>query len=187
MQRAIIQMAYVTRTLDASVDYWVKVIGAGPFFYSDVYFPAEQIYRGKPAKIKFRLACAFSGDMHIEIVQQEDEAPSPFMEVLEGNKPIPAGGMFHHVQLALDGFDAVYNDLLNAGAERCFDALVPGLGRLSFIDARAQMGCFAELVEPNIFLPKLRAKMRELHRNWDGKNPKRGFDDLARLVQQENG
>jgi len=183
MKHAVIQMAYVSRNLEASTEYWTSVIGAGPFFFSDVLAPTEQVYRGAPAAVRFKIAVGYSGDMQIEVVQPLDDAPSMFTEIMDPSTATPVAGLFHHVQLAHQGYDRAYADLLAAGATKCFDAIAPGVGRMCFLDARHLMDCFAEVVETTPILLAARAKMREIHQRWDGRDPKREFADVMQLLQ----
>jgi hypothetical protein len=69
MKRNLMQMGYVTRDLEQALDYWIDVVGAGPFFYAD-YEPENQVYRGAPTHIRFRNAYGYLGGMQVEIIQQ---------------------------------------------------------------------------------------------------------------------
>jgi hypothetical protein len=174
-------MGYVSRNLEASVDYWIETVGAGPFFFAE-YAPEEQVYRGRPTVTRFRLAYGYSGDMNIEVVQQDDDAPSAYTELLDAGRPIPAGGLFHHVMVDHDDYDATYAHYLAAGAERCFDAMAPGGMRYCYLDARRQMDCYVELIQHARAFAAPLAKMREAHRGWDGSRPKRDFAEIVALL-----
>jgi methylmalonyl-CoA/ethylmalonyl-CoA epimerase len=182
MKHAVVQMAYVSRDLEASTEFWTGVIGAGPFFFSDVLAPTQQIYRGAPAAVRFKIAVGYSGDMQIEVVQPLDDSPSIFTEIMVPKNSTPVAGSFHHIQLAHQGYDAAYAGLLAAGATKCFDAVAPGVGRICFLDARRLMGCFVELVETTPTLLAARAKMHEIHQVWDGGHPRRQFADVMKLL-----
>jgi hypothetical protein len=178
VQQAVIQMGFVTTDLERSLDYWIDVVGAGPFFYAE-YAPEGQVYRGQPTVTKFRLAYGYSGDMNIEVVQQSDDAPSAYTELLQTGRPVPVGGLFHHVMIDHDDYDAIYQRYLAAGAERCFDALAPGGMRYCYLDARRQMDCYVELIEHAQAFAVALAKMREARNTWDGSRPRRDFEEIV--------
>jgi hypothetical protein len=181
MRQAIIQMGYVTRDLDAALDYWINAIKAGPFYFAE-YEPEQQVYRGKPTHTRFRLAYGFSGDMNVEVVQQLSGGPSAYTEALDAAGEIPTGGLFHHVMVTHNGYDEAYNAYLAQGAERCFDAVAPGVLRYSYLDARKLMGSYLEMLEDaSPFLAGCE-KMREIHRSWDGTRPKRDFGEIIELL-----
>ena len=181
MKRSLMQMGYVAPNLDAALDYWIKVAGAGPFYFAE-YEPEQQVYRGQPTHIRFRLAYGFLGDVHIEVVQQVSGGKSAYTEALESGGPVPAGGVLHHMMFKHDGYDRIYNDYLAAGAQRCYDAVVPVAGRFCYLDTRALMGCYLELVEDTAGFELACAKMREIHLAWDGTNPRRSFDDIVAML-----
>ena len=181
MKRRLTHMGYVTPDHEASLDYWIDVAGAGPFYYAE-YEPEQQVHRGRPTHIRFRLAYGYLGDIHIEVVQQVSGGASAYTEALENTPSVPAGGVLHHVLLLHDGYDGVYDSYLAAGAERCYDAFVPGVGRFCYLDTRALMGCYLELVEDTSVFEAACARMQVIHADWDGRNPRRDFDEILALL-----
>lgn len=174
MRRELIQMGYVVPDIDAALDFWIGVAGAGPFFHA-VYEPERQVYRGQPTHIRFAIAYGYLGDMQIEVVQQLEGGASAYTEALETAGDIPAGGVFHHVMMLHDGYDAVHAAYAAAGAEERYSAFVEGVGRFCYLDTRALMGCHVELVEHTADFEAACARMREAHRGWDGSRPRRDF------------
>lgn len=174
MRRHLLQMGYVTPDVDRAVEFWTTVAGAGPFFYAD-YEPERQVYRGEPTHIRFRIAYGYLGDMQIEAVQQLEGGPSVYTEALETAASVPAGGVFHHVLMLHDGYDAIHGTYTAAGAEESFSAYVEGVGRFCYLDARHLMGSHVELVEFTADFEAASARMRAAHLAWDGSRPKRDF------------
>lgn len=180
-KRRLAQIGYATRDLDAALDYWITVAGAGPFYFAE-YEPEQQVHRGAPTHIRFRLAYGFLGDIHIEVVEQLSGGGSAYSEALDAAAVIPAGGLLHHVLFLHDGYDAIYDEYLAAGAERCFDAVVPGVGRFCYLDTRKLMGCYLELVEDTHLFEAACAKMRAIHADWNGERPRRDFGEILALL-----
>jgi hypothetical protein len=178
MRRQLAQIGYVTRNLEASLDYWIGVAGAGPFYYAE-YEPERQVHRGEPTHIRFRLAYGYLGDVHVEVVQQVGGGRSAYTEALDlAGAEVPAGGVLHHVLMLHDGYDAVHDGYLSAGATPCYSAFVEGVGRFCYLDTRALMGCYLELVEDTTVFEAACAKMRAANLDWDGARPRRQFDEI---------
>jgi hypothetical protein len=181
VKEQLAQLGYVTADLEASLDYWIDVAEAGPFYYAE-YEPEQQVHRGAPTHIRFRLAYGFFGDVHVEVVQQVSGGASAYTEALDACAQVPAGGLFHHILLLHDGYDAIYDRHIRAGAERCFDAFVPGVGRFCYLDTRAQLGSYLELVEDTAVFEAACARMREARLGWDGTRPRRDFEEILALL-----
>lgn len=177
MKQSVIQLGYVTRDLQSSIDYWVDVVGAGPFFSAE-YAPDGQLFRGRPTDTRFKLVYGYAGDSCIEIIQQTNDAPSAYTELLDSRSTVPKGGLFHHVMVTHQGYDEAYERYLAAGASQCFDARAPGVERYCYLDARRLMDCYVEMLEFPQAFEEACVKMREAHRIWDGRNPVRLFKDL---------
>ena len=171
------QMGYVTKDLEDSLDYWINVVGAGPFYSAD-FATTDQVYRGAPANAHVTVAMGYSGDVQIEVVQQNNDSPSAYTELFASGRKIPRGGLFHHVMVKHDDYDAAYEGYISAGATRCFDAVVPGVGRFCYLDTRDMMDCFVELLEVSPPFDAACRQMRDAHRNWDGREPRRAYESL---------
>jgi hypothetical protein len=74
------QLGYVVRDLDRTVADWLK-LGVGPWFVLRGQLQSV-LYRGRPCTVAVSLAFANSGDLQIEVIQQEDDTPSIFTEFL---------------------------------------------------------------------------------------------------------
>jgi hypothetical protein len=181
MRPKLIQMAYIATDLDAALSYWVEVARAGPFYVAD-YEPEKQVYRGRPTHIRFRVAYGYLGNMQIELVQQLAGGESAYTEALNSVWSHPAGGVFHHTLILHDGYDRMHDRYLDAGATRCYEAFVPGVGRFAYLDARRLTGHYVEMVENTEMFEKACTHMHRFHLGWDGKEPRRDFNDILALL-----
>jgi hypothetical protein len=177
IREPIIQSAYVTRDFDQSLDFWISVMGAGPFYVGQ-FEPIDQVYRGRPANALVTVAMGYSGDHQIEVIRQDNDSPSAYNETTGPGVRIPKAGLFHHVMVKHAGYDAAYSRFLGNGAKKCFDAVVPDVGRYCYLDAQETLGCFIELLEECPAVDAAFAKMREAHRDWDGRDPIRAYAEL---------
>ena len=87
-----VQWGYVVRDLEAAMRHWTEVLKVGPFIAIADFGKTEARYKGKPTDVK--LICAFSyvGDIQIELIQQLNDAPSPYMDFLAAGRE----GLQHH-------------------------------------------------------------------------------------------
>ena len=93
---SILELCQVVRVMDRALDHWTRVIKAGPFFVFDVPVLPGQIYRGEPTQVALKVAFGFSGGLLIELLQQTNERPSVFTEMLDRS-----GEGYHHVMLRI--------------------------------------------------------------------------------------
>jgi hypothetical protein len=70
------QFAFVPKDFDAAVKHWTETMGVGPFYLIENNLLGEGKYLGEPYHCVFSIAIAYWGDMQIELVRQENDAPS---------------------------------------------------------------------------------------------------------------
>lgn len=160
---SIVEICYVTNDMDASIDYWVNTMGAGPFFVGDMELTEDQFYRGKPCEQSIRVAFGCSGGVVIELVQPLRDLPSIFKEVLDSTGP-----GYHHIMRRMDydeGFK-LYSDL---GYELGLECVLPSGERCALFDARKDTGGFIEIMEMSPLLTGQMEFMAKAHSEWDGK------------------
>ncbi|TKT75749.1 VOC family protein [Aquamicrobium sp. LC103] len=79
------QLGFVVRDLDAAVRHWVEVMGVGPFLFLNKGTgrpPAPSLFRGERVVVENRIAFGFIGDVQLELIEQVNDAPSPYLEFL---------------------------------------------------------------------------------------------------------
>jgi len=70
----MIQIAFVTDDLQASLDYWCGIMGAGPFF--ETRRVVDGTYMGKPSQPDINVMIGYWGDLQVELIKQHNDAPS---------------------------------------------------------------------------------------------------------------
>ena len=70
------QIAFVPEDFDAAITYWTEVMGVGPFFLIENIQLPDSRYLGEPNHCNFSIALAYWGDVQIELIRQENDAPS---------------------------------------------------------------------------------------------------------------
>ena len=183
-RESVMQLAYLTRPggLETALDFWIDQVGAGPFYIGS--FPLmNQTFHGKPTDMTCVVALGYHGDMQIELIEPTNNAPGPYREWLEMHPLLPRGGLYHHIMMDHVDFDATYARYLAAGCKEGFIATAPSGGRIAYLEAFDTIGGYIELVESNPGWSQMCVEMREISRNWDGGNPRRGFETLNARIE----
>lgn len=166
----ILQMAYVPADFDAALDYWIGVVGVGPFFLLDHVVLADVTYRGDPTTIDITVAIGYWGDMQIELIRQNNDAPSIYRRWTDAGR----SGL-HHVMVAVDDIAAARRVCVDAGASVELEGGTPNGNRFLYVDPGASDGMLLEVVQ---FPPANRARsahMQQAAVSWDGSRPIRPF------------
>lgn len=173
---AIIEICHVTADLDAALRHWTRDLGAGPFFVFEVPILPGQLYYGEPTEVSMKVGFGFSGGVLIELLQQTNDGPSPFLDFLRER-----GEGLHHIMPRI-GFDAGHARLSAAGHKIAYAGTMPGGERFCLFDTRAANGSYVELMELSAPMQHSLALMEKAHTLWDGiTDPVRGMDRLAEL------
>lgn len=164
---AIRQNAYLVDDLDQAMARWVR-LGVGPFFAMRSQVQAGSEYRGQPTAPVVSLAFANSGPLQIELIVQEDEAPSIYKEFTD------AGGRgFHHVAFWAEDFDGALGSANDAGWPVVHRGNAGGMANFAYLDAGGFTSTVVEVMELNEVTRWMTTTVREAAQGWDGADPVR--------------
>lgn len=164
----VMQIAFVPQDFDAALRHWTQVMGVGPFFLLENVKLEEMRYRGQPSDCVFTIALAYWGDIQIELIRQEDDAPSIYRD-------LPNHGAMHHVCVLTDDIVAASATALAAGAEILVEAKVGADGGVFYADTKGYPGGIVEVLQPASGGREFFAMMKAASRHWDGADPVRGL------------
>lgn len=169
------QLAYLVRPggLNAALEYWVKVMGAGPFFRG-VFPLINQIHHGKSTDQQAEVACGYHGDMQIELIEPTNRAAGPYNAFLDANANIPVGGLYHHVMIEEGDYDKTVARLISEGCKTAFYAENEVGDRVAYLEAFDTTGGYIEVIESAMW-PAVCEKMKQARVGWDGSDPVRPF------------
>ena len=102
------QIGYVVTDLDDALASWVE-LGVGPWLVIRG-LPMRALYRGEPCETTLSLALSNSGELQVELIQQQDDTPSIFTEFLASNGP-----GYHQLAYWTEDFDATMKAVEEAG------------------------------------------------------------------------
>ena len=164
----IIQVAYIVEDIEASMREFTQRLRVGPWFVSGPFVPPEGIYRGQPTKMRLTLAVGFSGHMSFELIEQHDDLPSVYQEVIKAR-----GYGFHHWAVPVPDLDRAVAEHRAQGYEVAFSDRSPRGYRVVYMDTTRDLPGMIELMEMS---PALEARYTEMYQaslGWDGSDPVR--------------
>ena len=163
-QQSIIQMSWVVPDMEEAARRWHAAMGVGPFLLNRHLTITDPLYRGQPGAIDFSVAIAQAGEMQIELVEQHDDKPSCYRDM------VPAGQeAMHHVAIMVQDFEAAQQRYLDQGFEVA-SAGYFGKVRFCYIDCRPMLGHMVEIVQDCTPIRKFFGAVRNAAEEWDG-NP----------------
>jgi hypothetical protein len=164
---AVRQLGYVVRDLDQTIADWLK-LGVGPWFVLRGHSQSV-LYRGRPCTVPVSLAFANSGDLQIELIQQEDDTPSVFTEFLDSGRV----GVHQLAWWAAD-FPAALESARALGWPVVWSGGEEGKGaRFAYLEPPAGPAPIVELSELTPAVEGLAKLVREAADGWDGSVPVR--------------
>ncbi len=180
------QLAYVTwpDRFDDALWTWHDVMGVGPFYLAEFRL-ANQVFRGRPTDGTCKVALSYHGDVQVEIIAPTNDAPSPYTELLETLDSVPTAGAFHHVLVDAPDYDGTCERLLRSGLEESLSANLSDGRRMTYLDGRAIIGSYVEVIEAGTANTLLWSLMHRQCAEWGGTDPIRSYCDLQEQAESE--
>jgi catechol 2,3-dioxygenase-like lactoylglutathione lyase family enzyme len=161
----VMQIAFVPDDFDAAIAHWTAVMGAGPFFLIDNIKLTESLYLGQPNECIFSIAIAYWGDMQIELIRQENDAPS----IYRGAE----GQGLHHVCILTDDIASARATAEAAGAKILVEGRVDPDGAVLYVDTGGGPGSIVEILQPATGTLGLFEMIKAASQDWNGSEPVR--------------
>jgi hypothetical protein len=158
---SIRQIGYVVTDLDRALAGWAE-LGVGPWFVIRS-MPQRVLYRGEPCEITLSLALANSGDMQVEVIQQEDETPSIFTEFLAAGRE-----GFHQFAYWTEDFDATMQAIAEAGWPVVWSGGEDVGTRFAYVEPPNSPATIIEIMELTETTKGMATFVRDAAAHWDG-------------------
>ncbi|MDO9526878.1 MAG: VOC family protein [Gemmobacter sp.] len=161
----ILQTAFVTDDIKASMATLSRDFGAGPWFWRERGVFPRQTYLGQPVQTALSIAMAYAGGMLYELIQQLDDSPSVYQGA--------SGQRLHHFGVPSADYDASLAACTGRGYQLVYEAEVANGARVGYFDTVGALPAMIEVIE---FLPATQAmfaRFRAAHEGWDGSDPVR--------------
>ena len=157
------QLGYVVRDLRQAVDTWRSQIGVGPWMIIQ-NIALTCTYRGEPSVPLIDIALGYRGDMQIELIEQRNEAPSPYRPYIErGHYGL------HHTAFLSERVDADVGRAESLGMQVVCDIRMPMGGRYVYLQSPG-LGSqlYIEFLEATPALREMFAQGIAAAATWDG-------------------
>ena len=168
LDNPVVQIAYFVSDAESSAVDAARRLGAGPFFVNQRIELAWGEHRGKPQKFLHTSAYGQWGSVMMELVQQDEEGPSPFRDLYA-----PGEQGVHHVAQMVDSMQDTYQYCAQAGIEVAARAETLTGTEFAFIDTVTPLGHMIEIYEKNEQLNGFYEMVRSASLGWDGSEPVR--------------
>ena len=163
----IMQLAYLPTDFDATLRYWTETMGVGPFFEIRDIQLGNMRYRGEASDARFTIAIAYWGDVQIELIRAENDAPSIYV----GDYAVK--DRLHHICILVRSIEDARRACAEAGAEIIVEGEVGEDGAVIYADFGGGPGHLVELLQPVSGSEGLFDMIRQAAQGWDGTEPLR--------------
>ena len=158
------QLGYVVENLDSAVEAWTTQLGVGPWTIIR-NIALHSIYHGSPSQPLIDIALSYRGDVQIELIQQKNNAPSPY-------RPFIDRGQYglHHTAFLSEQIHEHVQHLQQAGLSLVCDINMPTGGRyVYFASPVSGEQTFIELLEATPMMRKMFEQGIDASAVWDGR------------------
>jgi len=143
------QLAFLVKDMDAALELWSDKLKIGPFVVFEKAIGSRHFFhRGQRSPIDFSLALAYVGETQIELICQNNDAPSMYTEAW-GNG-MGAGGGPHHIGFWPDDMEAAARELKEQGFQE-LDSIRSPSGEVDvyYFSSPPSLGLIVEVVPMN--------------------------------------
>jgi len=158
------QLGYVVRDLAPAVDAWSRELRVGPWTIIR-NIALRSVYRGEPSEPLIDIALGHRGQMQIELIEQRNDAPSPYRPFIDRNHY----GL-HHTAFLSERIDADVARAEAAGLHVACDIRMPMGGRYVYFQSDGLgPGLYIELLEATPMLRQMFSDGVAAAAAWDGR------------------
>ena len=158
------QIGYVVNDFDRAVASWLEV-GVGPWYVMRG-LTQRVLYRGEPCAVTLTLGLANSGDMQVEVIRQEDAAPSIYTEFLASGRQ-----GFHQLAWWVTDFDTAVGNAEAAGWPVVWSGGQAEGVRYAYVEPSAGHATIYEITELTDIVSAFNKTIRDAADGWDGTDP----------------
>lgn len=162
------QLGFIVEDIHAAMASFTRHVNAGPWFFMEGMQIKNVKYRGQTTQIDASLANGNAGHLQIELIQQNNDAPSVFTEIITTR-----GYGLHHQGIAVRDFDAQLEKFEAMGYEVVAYGENDIPVRAAYLDTKGNFPTFLEIMETNETVETLFAAMYHASVGWDGSQPVR--------------
>ena len=158
------QIGYVVSDLERAMQSWVE-LGVGPWFVIRG-LPMRARYRGAPCETTLSLALSNSGDLQVELIKQQDDAPSIFTEFVASRGP-----GYHQLAYWTARFNATMDAVAQAGWPVVWSGGEDFGVRFAYVEPPNSPATVVEISELTDATVAGSTFIRDAAASWDGSDP----------------
>jgi hypothetical protein len=172
------QLGIIVRDIEAAMQHYIKTLGIGPFIYMEDAGAIDCTYRGKPTDVKIHVAFSYTDNMQVELIQQYNDAPSPYRDFLASGRE----GLQHIAYYANEFREAVRQ--LEAGGLRHVYTIEPRAGgeQIFYFEGAGQ-STMTELVPLSPLRRRYHATLLAQTKGWEGDRPIRRYQSIPHFYE----
>ena len=155
----IFQQAYYVTDLEAAVEKWHELYGAGPFALAHHHRTKKFQYRGTSHEADVSYAFGYLGDMQIQLITQHDDTPSIYRDMYSAEE-----SGFHHAGCLVNDFAKARQRMLEMGFENACELWADGVNA-AYFDTRSVNGGFTEIHGDPVHILTAFATWKRAHEN----------------------
>ena len=159
------QLGYVVHDLEEAAARWAETTGIGPWRTLGRVELDHFTYEGEPSAVEIGIAVAYSGDVQIELIQQFNDAPSMYRDLLD-----TYGEGAQHICFYPDDYEAAMEHAMASGMEVGQEGALWGI-RFAYL--RGDAGRVIELADLPDQVRAGRQHGIDEAASWDGTDPVR--------------
>lgn len=176
-----IQWGYVVDDIEAAMRHWTDVLGVGPFVDLEDLGQVDFRYKGVPTDVRIRNAFSYQGDIQIELIQQTNDAPSPYLDFIRAGRI----GL-QHMGFWVEAIEDTGQSLVENGYAAVYEARLSGAAHAStYFQGPAHLGTMIELSAATPQKTQLYAAMAKVAREWDGSRPIRRYRNMQEFAEEQ--
>jgi hypothetical protein len=164
----VIQMGFIVEDVHKSMLEWTDMLKIGPWFLREHGVFPSQFYRGEPTDVELSIAMGFAGHMMFELIQQHNDVPSVYMDVVRQR-----GFGFHHYGFGTNQYDETVRAYRDRGYILAYEAVPSPGGAVAYFDALADLPGMIEIIKITPLTEAVFTLMQQASVGWDGSNPVR--------------
>ncbi len=158
------QIGYIVDDIDAALAAWVD-LGVGPWFVMRG-IQIRATYRGQRCATTISMALANSGEMQLELIQQEDDTPSIYTEFLQDHGP-----GYHQLAYWTEDFETTMASVREAGWPIVWLGDEDVGTRFAYVEPPNSPARVIEIMENNEITAGMGKFVRDAAADWDGSDP----------------